>query len=76
MRGLVDDRNAVDAVYLYFSKAFDSLSRNILIARLMKHRPGNRPMRCAEKWLNCWAQRVVISITKSSRRPVSSGVPQ
>ena len=74
--GLVDEGSAVDVVYLNFSKSFDNFSRNILIGKLMKHRPGKWPVRCAGKQLNCWAHRVVISITKSSWTPVTSGVPQ
>jgi len=37
--GLVDEGNAVDGVYLKFSKAFDYFSHNIHIGKLMKHRP-------------------------------------
>ncbi|KAK4815977.1 hypothetical protein QYF61_010845 [Mycteria americana] len=42
MTGLVDNRRAVDALYLDFSKAFDSVSHNILIDQLMKHKLDKR----------------------------------
>lgn len=71
---LVDEESAVDVAYLNFSEAFDHFSHNNLIGKLMKHRPCKWPVRCAEMWLNYWAQRVVISITKSSWRPLTSGV--
>lgn len=51
---LAGERSAVNVVYLKFSKAFDNFSHNILIGKLMKHRPNKWPVRCAEKWLNCW----------------------
>ncbi|KAK4830967.1 hypothetical protein QYF61_014426 [Mycteria americana] len=33
----VDEERAVDVVYFYFSKTFDTLSHNIPIDKLMKH---------------------------------------
>ena len=44
MTGWVDEGRAVDAVYLDFSKAFDTVSHNILLGMLRK---------CGvENWLN------------------------
>lgn len=37
MTGLVEEVGAVDAVYLDFSKAIDTVSRNSLVDKLMKH---------------------------------------
>ncbi|GAB0203786.1 mitochondrial enolase superfamily member 1 [Grus japonensis] len=76
MTGWVDEGRAVDVVYLDFSKAFDTVSHNILIGKLRKCGLIEWTVRWIENWLNGRAQRVVISSAESSWRPVASGVPQ
>ncbi|XP_068786191.1 uncharacterized protein [Struthio camelus] len=61
--GWVDVGRAVDVVYLDFRKAFDAASHNILIDKLMKCGLEKWTGRWPENCLNCWAQRVVISLT-------------
>jgi len=76
MTGWVEEGRAVDVVYLDFSKAFDTVSYNILVGKLKKCGLDEWTVRWMENWLNGRAQRVVISGAESSWRPVSSSVPQ
>ncbi|PKU48833.1 rna-directed dna polymerase from mobile element jockey- hypothetical protein [Limosa lapponica baueri] len=72
----VDEGRAVDVVYLNFSKAFDTVSHNILIGKLRMCGLDEWTVRWIENRLNGRAQRVVITNAESSSRTVTSGVPQ
>jgi len=65
----------LEAASSYF-KAFDTVCHNILTDKLIKYKLDKWAVRWTENWLNCQAQRVVISSTKSSWRLVTSSVPR
>jgi len=65
MTAWVDEGRAVDVVYFDISKAFESVSRNILIGRLRKSGLDEWSVRWIENWLNGRAQTVVISSSES-----------
>ena len=52
MTGWVDAGRAVDVVYLDFSKAFDTVSHNILLGKLSKCGLDEWSVKWIENWLN------------------------
>ena len=63
---LVDEGEAVDVVYLDFSKAFDTVSHSILLGKLAARGLDRYTLLWIRSWLEGHAQRVVIHGVKSN----------
>ena len=68
---------STDVIYFDFSKAFDSVNHDLILLKL-KHYFGidGRMLKFIENYLGGREQCVVIEGSKSSYKPVLSGVPQ
>uniref|UniRef100_K7F0X6 Reverse transcriptase domain-containing protein n=1 Tax=Pelodiscus sinensis TaxID=13735 RepID=K7F0X6_PELSI len=73
---LVDKGEAVDVVYLDFSKEFDTVLYDILINKLGKYNLDGATIRWVHNWLDNRTQRVVINGSQSFWKGITSGVPQ
>jgi len=62
----IDEGRAVDVVYLDFSKAFNTVSHDILLGKLRNCGLDEWSVRWIENWLNGRTQRVVVSSAESS----------
>uniref|UniRef100_K7F1H0 Reverse transcriptase domain-containing protein n=1 Tax=Pelodiscus sinensis TaxID=13735 RepID=K7F1H0_PELSI len=72
----VDKEEAVDVVYLDFSKVFDTVLHDILINKLGKYNLDGATIRGVHNWLDNHTQRVVINGSQSCWKGITSRVPQ
>jgi len=63
---LLEEGNAVDAVYPDFSKAFDAVSHSILLEKLAACVLDRYTLHWVKNWLHGQAQREVVNAVKSS----------
>ena len=73
---MLDEGTPVDAIYLDFSKAFDSVPHMRLLKKLEAHGVAGSVKGWISDLLIGKKQRVKISGTLSSWKDVTSGVPQ
>ncbi|CAM5149037.1 unnamed protein product [Natator depressus] len=72
----LDKGNAVDLIYLDFSKAFDMVPHGELLAKLEKMGINMKIERWIRNWLKGRLQRVTLKGDLSGWKEVTSGVPQ
>uniref|UniRef100_A0A8D2LZX1 Reverse transcriptase domain-containing protein n=1 Tax=Varanus komodoensis TaxID=61221 RepID=A0A8D2LZX1_VARKO len=72
----LDGGDAVDVVYLDFSKAFDKVPHDILVEKLRSFGIHQSTVRWIRAWLTDRKQKVTISGESSGWHPVTSSVPQ
>ena len=72
----IEQGDPVDAIYLDFSKAFDTVPHKRLLCKLRAYGIGGRLLRWVESFLTDRKQRVVLNGARSSWAAVRSGVPQ
>lgn len=65
MTSLVDE--AIDVFCFNFRKAFNTISYKISTDKVIKCRLNKWTIKQTENWLNCQAEKVIISSTKSSQ---------
>ncbi|KAF7235926.1 RNA-directed DNA polymerase from mobile element jockey [Varanus komodoensis] len=72
----LDGGDAVDVVYLDFSKAFDKVPHDTLVEQLRSFGIHQSSVRWIRAWLNDRKQKVTISGESSGWQPGTSGVPR
>ena len=72
----IEDGNPVDAIYLDFQKAFDSVPHKRLIRKLAAYGVTGKILRWIETFLTNRKQRVCVEGSLSNWEDVLSGIPQ
>ena len=74
---ILDNSNAsIDTIYLDFSKAFDTVPHNRLLAKMRGYQIHNQICDWVQNFLSDRIQQVCVNGTMSESAPVTSGIPQ
>ena len=73
---ILDSGNAVDAIYLGFRKAFDTVPHKRLLTKLESYGVTGKCLALINAFLDGRKQRVFINGKGSSWEDVTSGIPQ
>ncbi|XP_077995944.1 uncharacterized protein LOC144449300 [Glandiceps talaboti] len=72
----LDKRNSTLGIFIDFSKAFDTVNHNILLAKLEHYGIRGLPLKWFSSYLHSRSQYVSINNIASSRLNITCGVPQ
>ena len=72
----LNEGNKVDVIYLDYSKAFDKVDHQLLLAKMKLYGISGKVYSWIERFLTDRQQTVVVDGEKATFRAVTSGVPQ
>ena len=72
----LDEGGTIDAIYMDYQKAFDSVPHRRLIAKVKAHGIRGNTLAWIQDFLSNRSQKVIINGVQSEERIVTSGIPQ
>ena len=72
----IDEGGAIDAIYMDYQKAFDTVPHRRLISKVKAHGIAGNVLHWIKDFLSHRVQKVIINGTHSSEKAVTSGIPQ
>ena len=75
-RAGLDDRKGIVAIVIDLSKAFDSISHSLLIAKLKPYEFDANAINLLKSYFHCRHQRVRVDNVFPEWKPMTAGVPQ
>ena len=73
---MLDKGNSVDAVYLDFGKAFDTVAHERLLIKLKGYGVNGKVLSWVKAFLTDRGQKVLVNQSQSDWATVTSGIPQ